>query len=65
MYTVKIKLSKIVSNKSLFQVMARYSVADHVSLERIMELFQVSLELENKLDLSNIATYEKTKKKKK
>ena len=55
MYTLKIKLSKIVSNKSLFQVMARYEVADHVSLETIMELFQVSLEKENKLDLRKLS----------
>ena len=64
MYTLKLKLSKIVSNKSIFQVMARYSVADHISLERIMELFQVSLELENKLNLESIARAKTTRKKK-
>jgi len=64
LYTLKVKLSKIVSNKSLFQVMARYSVADHVSLERVMELFQVSLELENKLDLSKFSKKQSPGKKK-
>ena len=54
MYTLKLKLSKIVSNESLFSVVARYSAADHVSIERILELFQVSLEKENKLDLTKI-----------
>ncbi len=63
MYTLKLKVSKIVSNESKFQLIARYSVADHVSLERIMELFQVSLELENKLNLENIAKAKSRKKK--
>jgi len=55
LYTLKIKLSKIVSNKSLFQVMARIEVADNVSLETIMELFQVSVREAGKLDLKKIA----------
>ncbi len=63
MYTLKLKVSKIVSNESKFQLIARYSVADHVSLERIMELFQVSLELEGKLVLDNIAKAKSRKKK--
>ena len=55
MYTLKLKLSKIVSNKSSFQLIARFEVADNFSLENIMELFQVSVEKAGKLNLEKIA----------
>ncbi len=62
MYTLKLKLSKIVSNKSKFQVMARFDVADHISLEEIVELFQLSVENVSRLNLENIAKAKKVKK---
>jgi len=61
MYTLKLKLSKIVSNKNLFTVTARYEVADNLSVEAIMELFQVSLEKAGQLDLSNFKSGKKKK----
>ncbi len=61
MYTLKVKLSKIVSNKSLFSVILRLEVANNISLEEIVRLFQVSLKEAGKLDLTPISKSRKKK----